>query len=319
MELPRYMREKGYGEVNDIPERVRGEVWKDADYRGCSLVHPENGICARGAGRAEMHHITYRSAGGSDDPSNLLTVCSHHHHLIHAGKIKAVGDGKTLVFVEGETEWQAWPNVKEAYEWEAEMRKSLFEEHISRAGCELLNGCRELGHLVSKNLLWIHDCGNLEEFAAMTGVSKVTMWQWANVGRFLIDLTDDEFETLVKLPYWRVRDSLAGLRSLTSPDRPLALQALVEAHEAGETPRQFRQTVEELDSPVGELELYDVAVRVEGTAHWRVRASDVKDAIGKAKTRTLGYRPFMPLTEGDPPSVELGVAHAERVERDDVD
>lgn len=32
---------------------------------------------------AHLHHVQRRSQGGSNDPSNLRHLCSHHHQLIH--------------------------------------------------------------------------------------------------------------------------------------------------------------------------------------------------------------------------------------------
>ena len=47
------------------------------------------------------HHVVYRSAGGSDEPSNRRTLCaSCHHHLVHAGKVVIGGtapDGLTFL------------------------------------------------------------------------------------------------------------------------------------------------------------------------------------------------------------------------------
>lgn len=36
----------------------------------------------------ECHHIIEKNNGGSNDPCNLIPVCSNHHSLIHEGKIK---------------------------------------------------------------------------------------------------------------------------------------------------------------------------------------------------------------------------------------
>lgn len=38
--------------------------------------------------RLEVHHIKFRSQGGSDNPNNLITLCSKHHKMIHEGKIE---------------------------------------------------------------------------------------------------------------------------------------------------------------------------------------------------------------------------------------
>lgn len=40
-----------------------------------------------GENRLHVHHVVFRSQGGSDDPSNLVTVCWKCHERIHAGKL----------------------------------------------------------------------------------------------------------------------------------------------------------------------------------------------------------------------------------------
>ena len=35
----------------------------------------------------ETHHIQFRSQGGSDAPTNLITLCSTHHTALHDGKL----------------------------------------------------------------------------------------------------------------------------------------------------------------------------------------------------------------------------------------
>jgi len=35
----------------------------------------------------ETHHIQFRSKGGSDAPTNLITLCSKHHAALHDGKL----------------------------------------------------------------------------------------------------------------------------------------------------------------------------------------------------------------------------------------
>jgi len=34
----------------------------------------------------EVHHIRWRRHGGSDEPSNLMTVCRAHHEILHYGR-----------------------------------------------------------------------------------------------------------------------------------------------------------------------------------------------------------------------------------------
>jgi hypothetical protein len=51
--------------------------------------------CSKAA--AHAHHVDYRSAGGSDDPDNLISVCAAHHlHGIHMGwvRVRRVGVGR---------------------------------------------------------------------------------------------------------------------------------------------------------------------------------------------------------------------------------
>ena len=44
--------------------------------------------------KLEVHHIIYRSQGGSDDQSNLITLCHTCHKELHAGNIKLNLKGK---------------------------------------------------------------------------------------------------------------------------------------------------------------------------------------------------------------------------------
>ena len=38
------------------------------------------------------HHVTFRSAGGSDDPGNRITLCAFHHlRCVHAGRMRVRG------------------------------------------------------------------------------------------------------------------------------------------------------------------------------------------------------------------------------------
>lgn len=264
-----------------------------------------------------MHHVTYRSAGGSDDPANLLLVCPYHHRQIHAGNFKAIGDGDSLFFDDGEVPWHVWPNVREGMEQEAIDRQKGFQAHIKRAGAELMLGCRELGHLVKKNLLWLHDCANVKEFAAMNGVNEGTMQTWARVGGYLVELSDPEFEVLCELPFWRVRDSLPSLRRLPAPDRLLALRGVVDAHKEGQAERSFKESVRALEEAPTGAWLYDVAVDLQGTAYWQLRGEDVRDAMAQARKQILGYKVFQPLDAGDPHTIDIEAVHAERVKVDD--
>lgn len=38
--------------------------------------------------KLHVHHIKFRSNGGSDNPNNLITLCEKHHKMLHEGRIK---------------------------------------------------------------------------------------------------------------------------------------------------------------------------------------------------------------------------------------
>jgi hypothetical protein len=51
--------------------------------------------CSRRAG-LESHHVIFRSAGGSDEPGNLVGLCAfHHHHGVHGGLLEIRGTDAT--------------------------------------------------------------------------------------------------------------------------------------------------------------------------------------------------------------------------------
>jgi hypothetical protein len=47
----------------------------------------------------DVHHIQYRSRGGSDDPSNLTTLCSGCHRLVHDGFMGIEGPPDARAFL----------------------------------------------------------------------------------------------------------------------------------------------------------------------------------------------------------------------------
>jgi hypothetical protein len=63
--------------------------------------------CSRAA--AQVHHIEYRSHGGSDDPANLVSLCAAHHlHGVHIGAIRVSGKAPDQLRweVRGRAGWQ---------------------------------------------------------------------------------------------------------------------------------------------------------------------------------------------------------------------
>lgn len=63
--------------------------------RAAKVIRRDLGFCqVPGCSRAAVHahHLQFRSAGGSDDPSNLVAVCAGHHHQgVHAGWVRVSG------------------------------------------------------------------------------------------------------------------------------------------------------------------------------------------------------------------------------------
>jgi len=46
----------------------------------------------------EVHHLAMVMDGGTDDPANLLVICSTHHKLLHEGRLWAEPSPVGLVF-----------------------------------------------------------------------------------------------------------------------------------------------------------------------------------------------------------------------------
>src|SRR5712675_1180017 len=69
-------------ERKDLPARTRLFLLTESGYR-CAVP-----IC-RNILALDMHHIWEVSAGGSDDPANLIALCPTCHALYHRGTIKA--------------------------------------------------------------------------------------------------------------------------------------------------------------------------------------------------------------------------------------
>jgi hypothetical protein len=75
------------------------EVWKPALAERSTVqkdvLARDGGLCrVPGCSRAaaHVHHIVYRSAGGQDDPANLVSLCAAHHlHGVHMGYVRVRG------------------------------------------------------------------------------------------------------------------------------------------------------------------------------------------------------------------------------------
>lgn len=61
---------------DEIPTAVRAEV-----------LSRDSGRCRWcGTRTVHLHHICYRSEGVDHSPHNLITLCPHHHDVVHADK-----------------------------------------------------------------------------------------------------------------------------------------------------------------------------------------------------------------------------------------
>lgn len=49
----------------------------------------------------DVHHITHWSQGGPTDEINLITLCSRHHHAVHGGQFRIVGDPTNMGLAPG--------------------------------------------------------------------------------------------------------------------------------------------------------------------------------------------------------------------------
>jgi 5-methylcytosine-specific restriction endonuclease McrA len=62
--------------VSQVPQTVRAAVLA-RDRSRCRFC---------GAATTELHHIVYRSQGGTHEISNLIVLCGTHHALAHSSK-----------------------------------------------------------------------------------------------------------------------------------------------------------------------------------------------------------------------------------------
>jgi hypothetical protein len=71
--------------TSTITPRLRRQVLA-RDHHGCTVPG------CRAARNLDVHHIQFRSDGGGNELSNLLTLCSGHHALLHAGQLIVRGE-----------------------------------------------------------------------------------------------------------------------------------------------------------------------------------------------------------------------------------
>lgn len=71
-------KSNGAPDKERVPRAIRTRV-RRRDGNACRY-------CGAMAGRIQVHHIHYRSEGGTDEEQNLITLCEEHHSLMHSDK-----------------------------------------------------------------------------------------------------------------------------------------------------------------------------------------------------------------------------------------
>ena len=87
--------------------------------------------------KLEVHHIQFRSNGGSDDPSNLITLCSKCHHKLHNNKIKLDLTGQKKSALNHATQMniirsqllKLYPNAIETFGYVTKLNSKLPKDH----------------------------------------------------------------------------------------------------------------------------------------------------------------------------------------------
>jgi len=95
--------------------------------------------------KLEVHHIVFRSNGGSDKPSNLITLCKKCHAKLHAGKIDLPKDLKhkslrsvTFMNVVSKRLQELLPDIDYTFGYqtkEKRYRQGLEKTHATDAFC----------------------------------------------------------------------------------------------------------------------------------------------------------------------------------------
>lgn len=104
--------------------------WRDVcklvdtrDDRACRACGKKANADAVGLLRGHRHHVVYRSAGGSDDSSNLCTLCAEHHNDEHLHRLRIEGNADEKL-----TFWKLDPDCGTWFVWRRETAVRVFEK-----------------------------------------------------------------------------------------------------------------------------------------------------------------------------------------------
>lgn len=97
---PRGVSEEDFEEhlfyEKNLPKKIRLFVFERDAYM-CRSCNDNTGIAP--------HHITFRSAGGTHSPDNLVTLCFNCHRKVHDGFL-LVGQVNGSFFFGGKRRWK---------------------------------------------------------------------------------------------------------------------------------------------------------------------------------------------------------------------
>lgn len=99
--------------------------------------------CGKMETRLEVHHIKFRNQGGTDIPTNLITLCNKCHKDLHSNKIfinKKLKEYKPNVFmgIIKKRFWKDIPNIKETFGYitkQVRLKLGLEKTHYNDAFC----------------------------------------------------------------------------------------------------------------------------------------------------------------------------------------
>ncbi|HEX5554708.1 MAG TPA: HNH endonuclease, partial [Chitinophagaceae bacterium] len=106
-------------------------------YRDQHHCQAGRGGCSK---KLQVHHIIFRSEGGSDAPDNLITLCDKHHEALHDGKLplevkkhKSL-KSETLMGTVRKRLLSHYPEARETFGYITKVNRHLFGIEKSHAG-----------------------------------------------------------------------------------------------------------------------------------------------------------------------------------------
>ena len=127
---------------NPSVSKKKGWTYQNGDQKGyynlkAYILHRDQykcQYCGTQKGKLQVHHIIFKSQGGTDEPTNLTTLCQKDHHSLHTGelgdlskKLTRKNRSKTKHATEmGILRSQLkknWPKLKETFGYETKFKR----------------------------------------------------------------------------------------------------------------------------------------------------------------------------------------------------